>query len=163
MGVVVPDDCQRCGACCFGTPRHVPVDGADYERLGDDAESLVVWFGARAFLRLAQPIDCANAPLEAPKDGAPSPRAARTGALMARAVDCADAPSEPPQRGQRVHATSARTGRSWHGRSPCAQLEESPRGAFRCGIYERRPKPCRELERGSPACLAVLEASAQQP
>jgi Fe-S-cluster containining protein len=138
MGVVVPDDCQRCGACCFGTPRHVPVDGADYERLGDDAESLVVWFGARAFLRLAQPIDCANAPLEAPKDGAPSPRAARTGALMARAVDCADAPSEPPQRGQRARA-------------------------FRCGIYERRPKPCRELERGSPACLAVLEASAQQP
>jgi uncharacterized protein len=108
--VVVPDDCQRCGACCFGTSRHVRVDGADYARLGEDAEALVEWIGARAFLRL---------------DRSVSPE----------------------------------------GPAPCAQLrgvgsgrEVGARSPFACTIYERRPTPCRELERGSPACIAVLDA-----
>lgn len=112
--VVVPDDCQRCGACCFGTTRHVRVDGADYARLGEDAEELVTWIGARAFLRLDR-------------------------------------------------STSS------EGPAPCAQLlhpRDASRDAdalsFSCAIYERRPTPCRELERGSPACLAVLELVAQR-
>ncbi len=105
-GVVVPDDCQACGACCFGTTRHVRVDGDDHARLGEDAEDLVVWIGARAFLRL-----------EPPRDDA-----------------------------------------SFDGIARCAQLLGTSSGGFACAIYDRRPTPCRELERGSPACLAVLAA-----
>jgi Fe-S-cluster containining protein len=46
----------------------------------------------------------------------------------------------------------------------CAALEArraSDGGTeFRCSIYERRPEICRELGRGSPECLADLEAKA---
>jgi Fe-S-cluster containining protein len=49
-----PEDCMRCGACCFSeSPRHVRVTGDDHARLGDDAERLVVWEGNQAFMRLA--------------------------------------------------------------------------------------------------------------
>ena len=48
-----PDDCTRCGACCFsGSPRHARVTGDDHERLGDDAERLVAWIGNLAFMRI---------------------------------------------------------------------------------------------------------------
>ena len=42
----------------------------------------------------------------------------------------------------------------------CAQLASSPtlsgENEVRCEIYAQRPEPCRELERGSPGCLAEL-------
>jgi hypothetical protein len=46
-------ECVSCGTCCFSTaPDYLRVAGVDYERLGEDAESLVVWLGNRAYLRL---------------------------------------------------------------------------------------------------------------
>lgn len=46
----------------------------------------------------------------------------------------------------------------------CAALEVRPSAGggpdFLCSIYERRPDICRELGRGSPECLADLEAKA---
>ena len=49
------DDCTRCGTCCFSeSPRHVRVTGDDYERLGDDAESLVRFEENQAFMRVAE-------------------------------------------------------------------------------------------------------------
>lgn len=51
---MVPDDCTRCGACCFSeSPRHARVTGDDHARLGDDAERLVAFIGNQAFMRLA--------------------------------------------------------------------------------------------------------------
>jgi Fe-S-cluster containining protein len=48
-----PDDCMRCGACCFSeAPRHARVTGDDHRRLGDDAEALVEWIGNTAYMRL---------------------------------------------------------------------------------------------------------------
>jgi Fe-S-cluster containining protein len=46
-------DCMRCGACCFSeSDRHAQVTGDDHERLGDEAESLVVFLGNRAYMRV---------------------------------------------------------------------------------------------------------------
>lgn len=46
-------DCLRCGTCCFSeSPLHARVTGDDHERLGDDADRLVVFIGNRAFLRI---------------------------------------------------------------------------------------------------------------
>lgn len=46
----------------------------------------------------------------------------------------------------------------------CGALElrqsESGRTTFFCTIYDQRPEICRILERGSPECLADLEAKA---
>ncbi len=37
----------------------------------------------------------------------------------------------------------------------CAALRRDPdTGRMRCGIYDRRPQVCRDLERGSPQCEA---------
>lgn len=36
----------------------------------------------------------------------------------------------------------------------CVALE-GPIGAARCGIYPRRPEPCRDLAPGDPHCLAA--------
>jgi Fe-S-cluster containining protein len=48
-----PDDCMRCGACCFSdSPRHARVTGDDHQRLGDDAETLVEWIGNEAFMKI---------------------------------------------------------------------------------------------------------------
>ena len=48
-----PEDCTRCGACCFSeSVRHARVSGDDYERLGDEAEALVTWIANEAFMRL---------------------------------------------------------------------------------------------------------------
>lgn len=47
-------DCQSCGACCFSpSERYVRVHGADYARLGDDAEALVRWEDNHAYMRMA--------------------------------------------------------------------------------------------------------------
>jgi Fe-S-cluster containining protein len=50
----VPEDCTRCGTCCFSeSERHARVTGDDHLRLGEDAEHLVAWIGNEAFMRLA--------------------------------------------------------------------------------------------------------------
>jgi len=51
----VPADCQRCGACCFSAgPHFVRVTGADWARLGADAERLAHFAGRghEAFMRM---------------------------------------------------------------------------------------------------------------
>ena len=54
--VETPEDCRRCGACCFSrSPRHARVTGDDHARLGADAERLVAFFDDnRAYMRLAE-------------------------------------------------------------------------------------------------------------
>lgn len=53
MSTEVPA-CTACGACCTSpSARHVPVTGADWERLGDRAEELTEWTERHAFLRMA--------------------------------------------------------------------------------------------------------------
>jgi hypothetical protein len=53
-----PEDCTRCGACCFSdSARHARVTGDDHERLGEEAESLVEWIDNRAFMRLERVTD----------------------------------------------------------------------------------------------------------
>ena len=50
-----PEDCMRCGACCFSdSRRHARVTGDDHARLGDDAELLVEWIGNEAFMKIAR-------------------------------------------------------------------------------------------------------------
>jgi Fe-S-cluster containining protein len=42
-----------CAACCFSTlDTYVRVDGDDYERMGDGAESLTQFVGNRCFMRM---------------------------------------------------------------------------------------------------------------
>lgn len=46
-------DCTTCGACCTSeSPRHAPVTGEDWSRLGGEAERWADWIGHRAFMRL---------------------------------------------------------------------------------------------------------------
>lgn len=35
----------------------------------------------------------------------------------------------------------------------CAALRQSGDGAFACGVYERRPDPCREVQIGDEKCV----------
>ncbi len=47
--------CLACGTCCFSeAERYVKVSGADYERLGDDAERYVAFLGHEAFMQMAE-------------------------------------------------------------------------------------------------------------
>jgi Fe-S-cluster containining protein len=96
----VPEDCMRCGACCFSeSPRHARVTGDDYARLGEDAERYVVFLDEnRAYMRLAV-LRCESA---------------------------------------------------------CAALVVGADGKFACAVYDRRPQVCRDLQRGTPACLGEL-------
>jgi Fe-S-cluster containining protein len=51
----VSDECTACGACCLSeSDRHARVTGDDYERLGEDAERLVVWIGNQAYMRIVR-------------------------------------------------------------------------------------------------------------
>lgn len=46
--------CLRCGACCHSaSPTYVRVSGADWARLGPDADHLAHFIGHRAYLRMA--------------------------------------------------------------------------------------------------------------
>jgi Fe-S-cluster containining protein len=98
-----PADCMTCGVCCFSTlDRYIQVDGADYNRLGDDAEALVHFIENRAYMRLV--------------DG------------------------------------------------HCAALDVDREGRrFVCTVYERRPRICRDLERGSPACAGERATKGDRP
>jgi hypothetical protein len=46
----------------------------------------------------------------------------------------------------------------------CAALRIDGRtGRFACSVYDRRPDACRDLERGSPACLGELATKGDRP
>lgn len=48
-----PDDCRRCGVCCFSElPTYVRVTGEDWTRLGPNAERVAHFLGHRAYMRL---------------------------------------------------------------------------------------------------------------
>ena len=50
---MLPDDCRRCGACCFSASEHfVRVTGDDWARLGPDPEQFAHFIGHRAYLRM---------------------------------------------------------------------------------------------------------------
>jgi len=44
----------------------------------------------------------------------------------------------------------------------CAALEVRRGGEFFCTIYDRRPQTCRDLGRGSPACLGELARTGRE-
>jgi Fe-S-cluster containining protein len=89
--------CLRCGVCCHSDlDTYVRVSGADWERLGVEADRVAHFIGNRAYLRMSQ------------------------GHCAALAVR--PAADDPGAR------------------------------EFFCTIYEKRPRVCRDLERGSPEC-----------
>jgi len=46
-------DCLRCGVCCHShLDTYVRVTGADWERLGSDAERVARFIGNRAYMRM---------------------------------------------------------------------------------------------------------------
>lgn len=50
----VPDDCTRCGACCFSTsPSYIAVFGIDRERMDERALALTVMRDGARFMRFA--------------------------------------------------------------------------------------------------------------
>lgn len=50
---IVPTDCMACGACCHGDgARYLPINGADYGRLGEASATLTHFLGNRCYLRL---------------------------------------------------------------------------------------------------------------
>lgn len=90
-----PPLCLQCGACCFSpSDRYVPVDGDDYERLGEVAATLTQFIGNRCYMRM--------------NDG------------------------------------------------HCAALRLCEDGNFVCAAYASRPRICRDLARGGPACAVEL-------
>lgn len=44
-----------------------------------------------------------------------------------------------------------------------ALVIDAPSGQFVCGVYATRPQLCRDLARGSGACLAERDAKADRP
>jgi uncharacterized protein len=51
--VNTPADCRACGVCCFSTSdTYVRVTGADWTRLGDEAERVAYFANNRAFMRM---------------------------------------------------------------------------------------------------------------
>ena len=48
------DGCVACGACCFSKlESYVAVTGADYARIGEDADTLVQFIGNKAYMRMS--------------------------------------------------------------------------------------------------------------
>jgi uncharacterized protein len=67
---ISPNDCLRCGVCCHSNlDTYVRVTGADWGRLGIDAESVAHFVGNRAFMRMRDG-HCAALDVRATDDGA---------------------------------------------------------------------------------------------
>lgn len=63
--------CLRCGVCCFSRlETYVRVSGADWERLGADADRVAAFIGNRAYLRMHDG-RCAALETRVAADGAP--------------------------------------------------------------------------------------------
>lgn len=68
--MTTPSDCLRCGVCCFSpAENYVPVTGADWSRLGEEAERLAHFVGIRAFMRMRDG-HCAALEVRRPAEGA---------------------------------------------------------------------------------------------
>lgn len=68
--MAAPDDCLRCGVCCFSQlETYVRVTGADWSRLGGAAERLAHFVGHRAFMRMSDG-HCAALAVRRAADGA---------------------------------------------------------------------------------------------
>ncbi len=53
MGDIEAPACTACAACCTShSARHVRVTGADWSRLGDEAEGLTLWLANQVFMRM---------------------------------------------------------------------------------------------------------------
>ena len=64
-----PADCLRCGVCCFSAlEAFVRVDGADWTRLGGEAERVAHFLGNRAFMKMREG-HCAALELRNAPDG----------------------------------------------------------------------------------------------
>lgn len=64
-------DCLRCGICCHGKlDTYVRVSGADWERLGVDAERVAHFIGHRAYMRMSERGHCAALDVRLSPDGA---------------------------------------------------------------------------------------------
>lgn len=51
--MVVPENCQQCGVCCYSNlDTYVWVQGEDWARLGPAAEQLAHFIGHRAFMKM---------------------------------------------------------------------------------------------------------------
>ena len=60
MSRTVPADCLFCGVCCFSTlDTYIRVTGADWDRMGDDAERLAHFIGNKAYMKLSPAGHCA--------------------------------------------------------------------------------------------------------
>ena len=47
------EDCQDCGACCFGGEPHVPLLGRDHAFLSvDELHTMTVWVGNLCFMKM---------------------------------------------------------------------------------------------------------------
>jgi uncharacterized protein len=50
----IPNDCLRCGTCCFSNlPEYIRIFGVDYDRMDDAARTLTHFIGNRCFMQLA--------------------------------------------------------------------------------------------------------------
>ncbi len=69
--LAAPADCRRCGVCCFSAaPDYVRVTGADWARLGPDADRWAHFLGHRAFMRMREG-HCAGLDMRRDEAGAP--------------------------------------------------------------------------------------------
>lgn len=67
--MATPENCRQCGACCYSaSARYVIVTGADWERLGEAAETTALFIGNRAYLRM-QDNHCAALAIRRGLDG----------------------------------------------------------------------------------------------
>jgi hypothetical protein len=70
-GLSIPTtDCLRCGVCCHSKlDTYVRVTGADWDRLGVEAERVAHFIGNRAYMRMSDG-HCAALVVNATEDGA---------------------------------------------------------------------------------------------
>jgi len=65
-----PQDCQRCGVCCFSKlETYVRVTGNDWSRLGGEAERVAHFIGHRAYMKMERG-RCAALAVRESTDGA---------------------------------------------------------------------------------------------
>jgi uncharacterized protein len=62
-----------------------------------------------------------------------------------------------------VHFVENRAYMKMAGGHCAALLLDAASGRFVCRVYELRPAPCRELERGSPQCEAEIALKGDRP
>lgn len=70
LSMSIPN-CLNCGVCCHSNlDTYVRVTGADWERLGVEAERVAHFLGNRAYMRMSPAGHCAALAVRATEDGA---------------------------------------------------------------------------------------------